>query len=316
MSLFPDITPFKTGTLKLTDGHTMYYEQSGSPKGVPVLMLHGGPGGGISDKHRRSADPKRCHIIAFDQRGCGQSKPLGSITHNTTHNLIQDIEKLRLKLHIKRWLVVGYSWGCALGLAYAQAYPRHVAGLVVCGVYLATARENTWFEGTDGVARFHPVFYRQFLESVDALDGKHIMANLLKTLQSSKFKAQEACRAWSRYALVCCEVKPNLVEIEDMASPTPAAMAMNIVGAHYHSQNCFLAPNQLLNNIPNIAQIPLHIVQGALDMVCPPESALALHAAHPNSRLYWVELCGHRANAAGQKARVKAVKDMLKTISG
>ncbi|MFZ2586584.1 MAG: prolyl aminopeptidase [Alphaproteobacteria bacterium] len=317
MSLYPDIQPFKTGHLKLSDGHTMYYEQSGNPKGVPVLMLHGGPGGGISDKHRRSADPIRCHIIAFDQRGCGKSKPLGRLQNNTAHHLVADIEKLRHHLGIQSWIVMGYSWGCALGLAYAEAYPSRVLGLVVCGAYLGTSRENAWFEGPNGVARFHPVAYRQMCESVGAPDGKHVMAKLLKTLQGKdKTKAKNACSAWSRYALACCEPVPNLMEIEEAVTPTPAAMAMNLVGAHYHSQGCFLAPNQLLNNISKIAHIPLHIVQGALDMVCPPESALALHAAHPISRLYWVELCGHRANAAGQKARVKAVKDMLRKISG
>lgn len=317
MPLYPEITPTRTGHLKLTDGHTMYYEQSGNLHGVPMLFLHGGPGSGISSKHHRYANPAKVHTITFDQRGCGTSKPLHSLKANTTQHLVADIERLRQHLKIDRWLVTGFSWGCTLALAYAQTHPERVKGLVVGGVFLGTKRECDWLTHPDGVARFFPQDYAMLMEALESPKPADVNAALVGMLKHSKpAKAQAAAKAWCRLEAAALDIVLDRAALEEELEQDKATLpALALMEAHYFAHACFLKPGQLLANIGAIAHIPLHIVQGALDMVCPPESALALHAAHPDSRLYWVDLCGHRANAKGATTRVKAVADMVKKTS-
>ncbi|MCP5405725.1 MAG: prolyl aminopeptidase [Pseudomonadaceae bacterium] len=316
MALYPELTPFRTGHLKLTDGHSMYYEESGNPQETPVVYLHGGPGNGLSSKHRRYTDPKTTHIITYDQRGCGQSKPLHSLKANTTQHLVEDLERLRKHLKLESWFVAGFSWGATLALAYAEAYPQRVRGLVVGGVYLGTKRETAWLTHPDGVARFFPNDYAAVMEALDYPKPADVSNALLSIFKNgTKREKEQAAYAWCQLEAAACEAKLNRKElVKELEEDREILPALALLEAHYFANDCFLKPGQLLNNIYKIAHIPLHIVQGAADMVCPPETAIALHAAHPNSRLYWVEGGGHRANPPLLRARMNAIKDMLKAV--
>lgn len=315
MSLYPELSPYRTGRLKLTDGHTMYYEESGNPHGKPLLLLHGGPGESVSTTARRSANPATTRIIAFDQRGCGKSTPAGSLKANTTLHVVADIERLRAHLGIARWTVWGASWGSTLALTYAQAHPAAVSGLVLMGIFLGTRPEMEWLFGPNGAARFYPNDYRAMCELVGNPKPQKLAQALLEAVTSADTRyAARVAQQIELYECLACDPNPDRARIAAEARSGREAIRATSLLLHYDVHDNFLAPNQLLANIDSIAHIPLHIVQGALDMVCPPESALALHAAHPDSRLYWVEMCGHRANKAGLKARVAAIRDMLKRV--
>ena len=313
--LFPEPTPTRTGHLKVGDGHSLYYEEIGNPKGQPILFLHGGPGSGISPKTRRMANPKTSRIIVYDQRGCGKSTPYGSIKANTTRHLVDDIEKLRTHLGIERWAVAGFSWGCTLALAYAQAYPKRVQGLVVGGVFLGTQRELDWMSHPDGLARFLPLEYAMLMDALGSPAPSKVNAALLRLLKSGNAKkARTAVIAWNRLEGNGSVLNPDRAAMEADRQAN-ASLSLALMEAHYFDNACFLAPNQLTKGISRIAHIPLHIVQAELDMVCPPETAIALHAAHPNSTLAMVPMCGHRANEQGLAARAAAVQALMKSLA-
>lgn len=319
MPLFPEITPFKTGRLPLTDGHVMHYELSGNPKGTPVVSLHGGPGSGSSSKHHRYANPRACLTIVYDQRGCGKSTPKGSLKANTTKHLIADLERLRQHLKIERWVVTGTSWGSTLALAYAQAHPNRVMGLLVGGIFFGTRREMNWVFGPDGTARMYPAEFAALCAAAGLKPGQTVPSNLAKPLLKvmtgrDKTKAMTAARAMSFYELVAMEVSPNRAALQADVLAYDDVLVGSSILLHYDVNDSFLKPNQLLNAIGRIAHIPLHIVHGENDMVCPPESAYALHAAHPNSTLTMVPACGHRASPRGLDARVKALAKLLKSL--
>jgi proline iminopeptidase len=315
MPLFPEITPFKTGRLPLTDGHVMYYELSGNPKGTPILFLHGGPGNGISSKHKRYVSPKTHLIITYDQRGCGKSKPFAELRANTTSHLVADIERLRAHLGLKRWVVGGASWGVTLALAYAQAHPKTVRGLMLSGVFLGTRRECEWITHPGGVARFHPQEYAMMLEALgNPRPDKVNQALVAKLKGPSKKERAAAALAWCRLESVACNPTPNRVEIEkELLADSTTLISLCLLEAHYFQHDCFLKPDQLLKGVSKIAHIPMAIVHGELDMVCPPESAYALHAAHPRSTLTMVEGVGH-GGPQMQNARKKAFTAFMTSL--
>ncbi|HET7634276.1 MAG TPA: prolyl aminopeptidase [Burkholderiales bacterium] len=310
-SLFPPIEPFDQGRLDTGDGHSIYYEQCGNPGGVPVVVLHGGPGSGSSPQQRRFFDPRHYRIILFDQRGCGRSRPLGATENNTTQVLTGDIEALRERFGIGRWLVFGGSWGATLALAYAQAHPDRVAGLILRGVFLATRAELEWY--CDGLRHFLPEAWAAFSEAVNGAAGIELIARYHRRVHGTDAAAAlAAARAWYAYdvhAIIAAGGSSS-----GNAPPDDQVLAQIKVQTHYLVHNCFIDETQLLNRVDRIRRIPAIIVQGRLDLVCPPATACALSRAWPEADFVMVENGGHSAFNAPMAEALVAACERFKTI--
>lgn len=289
--LFPPLEPYACGMLPLDDLHLMYWEQCGRPDGVPVLYLHGGPGDGCSPACRQLFDPSFYRAVLFDQRGCGRSIPRGEIRNNTTAHLLDDIEQLREHLGIERWLVYGGSWGSTLALAYAEAHPQRVSGLVLRGVFLGRDEEIDWF--LSGMGRFFPEAAQRFVAPIpEAVRGDFLQAYYQNLTDHDPEVHLAAARQWAQYESSCATLLPNR-EAVARASSEFAALPLARLEAHYFIHRLFLPHNQLLKNIERIRHIPGIIVQGRYDVVCPPKSAYDLAQAWPKGELVLVEGAGH-----------------------
>ncbi|MGI3778598.1 MAG: prolyl aminopeptidase [Janthinobacterium lividum] len=305
--LFPEIGPFETGYLPLTDGHVMYWEQVGHPRGRPALFLHGGPGAGAGAVHRRFFDPQFWRVAIFDQRGAGRSRPLGDLHANTTAHLVADIEALRVHLGLERWLLFGGSWGSTLALAYAQAYPERVIGLVLRGVFLGRAPEVEWF--LHGMARVFPDAHAAFLAHLPESErGDVLGAYLARLTHPDPLVHQPAARAWSVYEGSCSTLLPSPDTVASFAQDR-TALGLARIEAHYFAHDLFLPEGGLLAHMHRIAHLPAEIVQGRYDMVCPATSAFELAAAWPQARLTVIPDAGHSALEPGvRRALVAAVE--------
>ena len=305
--LFPEIGPFETGYLPLTDGHVMYWEQVGHPRGRPALFLHGGPGAGAGAVHRRFFDPQFWRVAIFDQRGAGRSRPLGSLAANTTAHLVADIEALRAHLGLERWLLFGGSWGSTLALAYAQAHPERVIGLVLRGVFLGRSPEVEWF--LHGMARVFPDAHAAFVAHLPEDERGDILAGYLARLtHPDPLVHQPAARAWSVYEGSCSTLLPSPDTVASFAQDR-TALGLARIEAHYFAHGLFLPPEGLLGRMHRIAHLPAEIVQGRYDMVCPATSAFELAAAWPQARLTVIPDAGHSALEPGvRRALVAAVE--------
>lgn len=315
--LFPEITPFATHMLPVDNGHTLYVEESGNPSGLPVLVLHGGPGSGCNDKSRRRFDPSLYQIICFDQRGAGRSTPFGKLEANTTPDLVADIETLRKYLNLETMVLYGTSWGSTLALAYAQAHAERVIGLVIGGIFLGTAGEAEWFSNPSGLPLFRWPQY-QAIQSLFAepVTGTAFFNNLLALLTGAdETLARRAAEAFLMYEGAACDPNPDLKLLMDDMAADEHLTTHAAIEVHYFAHHCFLTQNQLIQGCSKILDIPTHILQGELDLVCPPAMAQALHAALPNSKLTLVPMCGHRANDAMEAARCEATTAMAKKLS-
>lgn len=308
--LFPAIEPYETGRLRLDGRHTMYWEQSGNPKGIPVIFLHGGPGAGASPTHRRFFDPEHWRIIIFDQRGAGRSTPLGDITDNTTPHLIADIETLRQHLGVERALIFGGSWGSTLALAYGQAHPERCLGFVLRGIFLCGAREVEWF--LTGMGRVFPEAWRDFSTYLPERERGDLLAGYYRRLIDSNPTVHlPAARAWSRYEGACSTLLPN-VETAMTFADDRVALGLARLEAHYFVHQIFMEEGQLLANIGRIRHLPGVIVQGRYDMICPIETADALHHAWPEARYQIVPDAGHSALEPGIRGALIAATERLK----
>ena len=305
--LFPEIGPFETGYLPLTDGHVMYWEQVGHPRGRPALFLHGGPGAGAGAVHRRFFDPQFWRVAIFDQRGAGRSRPLGSLAANTTAHLVADIEALRAHLGLERWLLFGGSWGSTLALAYAQAHPERVIGLVLRGVFLGRSPEVDWF--LHGMARVFPDAHAAFVAHLPEDERGDILAGYLARLtHPDPLVHQPAARAWSVYEGSCSTLLPSPDTVASFAQDR-TALGLARIEAHYFAHGLFLPPEGLLGHMHRIAHLPAEIVQGRYDMVRPATSAFELAAAWPQARLTVIPDAGHSALEPGvRRALVGAVE--------
>jgi proline iminopeptidase len=298
---YPAIKPYKSGFLRVSPVHEIYYEESGNPKGKPVVFLHGGPGGGTDPKMRRFFNPKRYRIVLFDQRGCGKSRPSASLVDNTTWHLVADIEAIREHLKIARWQVFGGSWGSTLALAYAQKHPQRCSELVLRGIFLLRRTELTWFyQEPLGAASMFPDLWEQYLAPLSNEERKDCMQSYYKRLTSdNRATLLEAARAWSIWegALSYMKLNPNYVK--RFGDPEFAA-AFARIECHYFVNGGFLErPDQLLEDVVKIRQIPAVIVQGRYDVVCPARSAWDLHKAWPEADLRIVPDAGHAAFEPG-----------------
>lgn len=309
--LFPPIEPFNSFQLKVTDLHTIYVEEVGNPEGLPVIFVHGGPGGGIEDKHRQYFDPKIWRIVLFDQRGCGRSTPFGSLKENTTFDLVGDMEKIRARLKIDRWHVFGGSWGSTLSLTYAITHPQRVQSLVLRGVFLVRKKEINWFY-QHGASIFYPEEWEKFLAPIPKSERHELVAAYHRRLNSNDPKVvNEAARAWSRWEGSTSKLKKDVAMIESFSSEN-FAYAFARIENHYFYHNAFFeTDNWILDNVKKINNIPGVIVQGRYDMPCPPVSAYELHKAWPKAEFLLIEEAGHSASELGiARALVAATNKM------
>ena len=294
-TLFPPIEPFNSGFME-RDGHQIYYEQCGNPNGKPAVFLHGGPGGGGSTTVRRFFDPKKYHIVIFDQRGCGRSKPHGCLEKNTTWDLVEDIETLKKILGFKKWLVFGGSWGSTLSLAYSQTYPTSVSEMVLRGIFMLRKKELDWFY-QEGASNIFPEAWEKFLEPIDENQRDDLMSAYHKIFKSdNEEKKLAAAIAWSRWEGSTSSLGYN-PDMADSFSNPHFALAFALIENHYFVNKGFLEhENQLIESgIDIIRNIPTTIVQGRYDIVCPMTTAWELSKNWPEAKLIVAPSSGHTA---------------------
>ena len=310
--LFPDIAPFETGLLPLGDGHVMYWEQVGNPRGQPVLFLHGGPGAGAGAVHRRFFDPTHWRLIIFDQRGAGRSRPLGELRANTTPHLVQDIETLRNFLGIEKWLLFGGSWGSTLALAYAQAHPQRVTGCVLRGVFLGRDEEVEWF--LYGLRRIFPDAWAAFAEHIPPAERHDLLTAYLTRLTDPEPAVHlMAARAWSHYEGSCSTLLPSPETVASFAQDR-TALGLARIEAHYFAHKLFLPEGGLLGGMDRIGHIQAEIVQGRYDMVTPVRSAWELAQAWPGADLRIVPDAGHATSEPVILAALVAATDEMRRL--
>lgn len=307
--LYPPIDPFDQRMLTTDDGHAIYVEQCGNPDGMPVVVLHGGPGGGCSPAMRRYFDPSVYRIILFDQRGCGRSRPHASVKNNTTWHLVADIEMIREELGIARWIVFGGSWGATLSLIYAQAHPESAAALMLRGVFLMTKPELDWFYG-GGAGKFWPDLWEKFTRLIPEDEHDDFIAAYHRRLFSGDLVMEARYgRAWAGWENALASIESNGATGE---SPSDYARAFARLENHYFVNGGFLSEDQqILNNMDRIADIPGVIVQGRFDMICPPISAHKLAANWPKGRLVMIGKAGHALSEPGICRELVHTMDMF-----
>ena len=295
--------------LEVGDGHVIYAEQCGSPDGLPVIVLHGGPGGGCSPAMRRYFDPALYRIILFDQRGCGRSRPHASVKDNTTWHLVSDIEQIRDALGIERMIVFGGSWGATLALIYAQAHPEAVTHLILRGVFLMMQRELDWFYG-GGAGQFWPEAWARFTDVIPPDEHDDLIAAYHRRLFSGDLRMEtKFARTWSSWENALASVYSSGAGGE---APGEYARAFARLENHYFTHHGFLSEDgEILNRVGEIAHIPGVIVQGRYDMICPPQSAWSLAEAWPNADLRMIRNAGHALSEPGISAELVRVMDAL-----
>jgi proline iminopeptidase len=312
-SLYPEIEPNRHYELK-ADGHHIYYEESGDPQGIPVIFLHGGPGSGSNENHRRYFDPKKYRIINFDQRGCNRSSPRGSVESNTTQYLLNDMEQIREQLGIDRWLIFAGSWGAALGLLYAQAQPEWVLGLVLRGTFLAREADLSWF-AQSGVNRVFPDDWENFIRDIPAEERNDLVSAYYKRVHEGDDETQRYfARAWSEWAGKV--VSWTLDEIKQEEEDIELTLDQVRIETHYASHRYFIKENQILDNVKQLPAVPVAIIHGRRDLTCALESSWSLHKALPESELVIVREGGHLAGEPPMiDALIRATDQMAERLS-
>ncbi len=308
--LYPPIEPYRTGTLPVSDLHTLYFEEVGNPAGRPVVFLHGGPGGGLDADYRRYFDPTKWRVVLFDQRGCGKSTPHAELRDNTTWTLVSDIERLRQSLGIERWVVFGGSWGSTLALAYAETHPERCLGLLLRGIFLLRRKELLWFY-QEGASWLFPDAWEEYLAPIPEVERGDLMSAYHRRLTSEDPELRlRAARAWSVWEGGTSKLRVDPKMIERFAGDR-FAEAFARIECHYFVNGAFLRSDaQLLDDASRIAHLPGVIVQGRYDVVCPAASAWALHKRWPASSLRIIGDAGHSISEPGiVDALVQATDD-------
>ena len=314
LPLFPEIKPYARHRLAVDDPHELYLDESGNPDGIPVLFVHGGPGGGCDQNSRRFYDPEKYRIITFDQRGAGRSTPHAELGLNTTQHLIADIEAIRTFLNIDKWVLFGGSWGSTLSLLYAQAYPEKVLGLVLRGIFLCRPKELQWFYQY-GAHHVFPDYWKDYVKPVPEEKRDNFIAAYYELLTgSNEIKRMEAAKAWSVWEGRCSTLRPNHELAESFGEPHKA-LAMARIEAHFFVNDAFISDNQILDNADKLAGIPGIIVHGRYDMVCPLENAVDLYDVWEDSELHIIRDAGHAAGEPSiADALVRATDEMAKIL--
>ncbi|WP_088343637.1 MULTISPECIES: prolyl aminopeptidase [Rhodomicrobium] len=291
--LFPEIRPYRTGALAVSDLHRIYFEECGNPEGKPVVMVHGGPGGGSNPTMRRFHDPARYRIILFDQRGCGRSTPYASLEDNTTWHLIADMEALRVHLGIERWQLCGGSWGSTLALAYAQAHPERVTELILRGIFLLRRAELEWFY-QEGCSWIYPDAFEDYLRPIPPEERGDMIAAYHRRLIGPDPAVQlEAARAWSVWEGTTLSLLQDPGRVSRFNEDS-YALAFARIEAHYFvNKGFFERDDQLLRDVSKIRHLPGVIIHGRYDVVTPMRNAWDLKQAWPEADLRMVQIAGH-----------------------
>ncbi len=311
-TLYPEIEPYRTERLRVDDLHEIYFEESGNPQGRPVVFVHGGPGGGTEPKQRRYFDPERYRIVLFDQRGCGRSTPHASLERNTTWHLVADMEAIRERLGLERWMLFGGSWGSTLSLAYALRHPERVTALVLRGIFLLRRREIDWFY-QEGASRIFPDAWEAYLAEIPPAERGDLLAAYHRRLTADDPATRiRAARAWSVWEGSTSRLFPDPELIARTGEDT-FAIAFARIECHYFVNRGFLeSDGWLLAQAGRLRGIPGVIVQGRYDVVCPMESAWALHRAWPEAQLRIVPDAGHSASEPGIVHELITATDRLR----
>jgi len=297
---YPHVEPYVTGRLKVSGLHELYYEQCGNPNGKPVVVLHGGPGGGIATYYRQYFDPEAYRVVLFDQRGAGKSTPFASLEENTTWDLVEDMEKLRRHLEIDQWLVFGGSWGSTLALAYAETHPERVKGLVLRGIFTLRRSELLFFY-QEGSSWLFPDAWEKFLAPIPEVERGDLMSAYHRRLTGSDEKVKQECAtAWSVWEMTTSRLYVDPDYVARAADDDAFALAFARIECHYFVHGGFFKEDeQLIKGASRLASIPMTIVQGRYDLVCPMKTAWDLHKALPSSELVIVPDAGHSAKEPG-----------------
>lgn len=297
--LYPPVEPYTACTLKVSELHTLYLEEAGSPEGKPVLFLHGGPGGGIAPLYRQFFDPARWRIILFDQRGCGKSEPPAELAENTTWDLVADIEKIREHLGIEQWVVFGGSWGSTLALAYAQTYPENCKGLILRGIFTLRPQEIQWFYQS-GASHLFPEAWETYLAPIPPAERHDLLSAYYRRLtHQDKSIRLEAAKAWSIWEASTSKLIPDRSLIAKFGEDAFATAFARIECHYFVNGGFFETPDQLLKNADRLKTIPGVIVQGRYDVVCPAQTAWELHQHWPEAEFIIVPNAGHSATEPG-----------------
>lgn len=296
--LYPDIDPFETGYLSVDEIHTLSWEKSGNPNGVPVVVLHGGPGAGRAIVQRRMFDPDFYQIILFDQRGCGKSTPRAELKNNTTQHLISDLEALRTHFKFDRWLVCGGSWGSFLSLVYSQAHPDSCLGLRLSGVSVGSDRDAKWRYGEDGLRRVFPEAWEDFRDFIPESErsGDLMVAYYRRLINPDPAIHLPAGVASRRYSAITNSMMYDPEWIERLVTPPEKALATQRISLHYKVNDRFMPPGSVMANVGAVRHLPGIIVQGRFDMITPVENAYELSKAWPEVEYRIVAGANHAPN--------------------
>jgi proline iminopeptidase len=312
LAFFSELQPYLRGRIRVSDLHEIYFEECGNPAGKPVVILHGGPGGGISANLRRFHDPSAYRIILFDQRGCGASTPYACLDENTTWDLVLDIEKLRGHLGIERWQVFGGSWGSTLALAYAESYPERVTELILRGIFTARKKEIDWLYQF-GASMLFPEFWEDYIRPIPEAERGDFVAAYHKRLTGNDEQVKLACaRAWSQWEGAVSSLLPNPERVAQFGDDH-FAIAFASIECHYFINKGFLeSDEQLLRNAHRLADVPGVIAQGRYDVITPPDTAYALSKAWTKAKFVVVPDAGHAGSEPGMvDALVRATNSFI-----
>lgn len=314
--LYPELQASDSYQLQLGDTQQIYVEQCGNSAGIPVIFLHGGPGSGSNENHRRYFDPKKYHIIIFDQRGCNRSSPQGETENNTTQDLISDIDRIRQHLNIDKWLLFGGSWGATLALLYAQAHPERVSAMILRGTFLGRQQDLDWF-AKQGASRIFPDYWSEFIQTIPQDEQDDLVSAYYHRLQGNNRQEKiSAAKAWSNWA--------GRVVTYLLANADADAGDENIdtiihevsIETHYAKHKYFIEENQILNNVGRLPDVPIKIIHGRRDLTCTLDASWELHQSIPDSELVIVREGGHLAGEAVMTdALVTATDEMARKLS-
>jgi proline iminopeptidase len=313
--LYPEIQPYVSHTIDVDPPHKLHVEECGNPRGIPVVFVHGGPGAGCEDYHRRFFDPERYRIILFDQRGSGRSAPHAELAGNTTQALVADMEVIREHLNVERWLLFGGSWGSTLSLVYAETHPERVLGLVLRGIFLCRPHEIQWFY-QQGASRLFPEYWQDYLAPIPEDERGDMVSAYYRRLDGdNEMERMAAAKAWSLWEGRTSTLKPSEAVIEHFGNPF-TALSLARIECHYFVNDSFLEPDQILLDADRLKGIPGVIVHGRYDVVCPVENAWQLHQRWPESELKVIPDAGHSASEPGTvNALLQATDDFAERLS-
>jgi proline iminopeptidase len=309
--LYPAIETYRQGMLKVSNLHTIYFEESGNPQGKPVVILHGGPGGGSQPLYRQYFNPDLWRIVQFDQRGCGNSTPHAELIENSTWHLVEDIETLRKYLNIDHWVVSGGSWGSTLALAYSETHPEYCQALILRGIFMVRRKELEWFY-QEGAGYFFPEAWEQYLELIPTDERHDMIAAYYRRLTSDDCQVRsQAARAWSVWEASTSKLIPDLELIARFGTEDFAEAFARLECHYFMNKGFFMSEKQLLENIDRIRHIPTTIVQGRYDVVCPMFTAWKLHQTFPEAEFIVVPDAGHSMTEVGIRSALIETGDRL-----